>query len=232
MKTYRIADLIVNMEAMGKTVTQAEKYLTKNSDTADITLTYTPETCKRILEAHPEITEESCVYIMLGKAFADGLLDYNGLVLHSSAIAYENNAYLFSADSGTGKSTHTNLWKQCFNGAEVINDDKPALRYIDGKFYAYGTPFSGSTPINKNVRIPLKAICFLERGETNSIEQITNNAEIIKLFLPQTLRHVSKDKANKLFDIMDTLIKNVPFYRLTCLPNEDAARLAYEIMSK
>lgn len=232
MKTYRIADLTVNMEAKGKTVTQAEKYLIASSDIADITLSYNPGSCKRLLEAHPELSEESCIYIMLGKAFADALLDYNGLVLHSSAVSYENNAYLFSADSGTGKSTHTSLWKQCFNGAEIINDDKPALRFIDGVFYVYGTPFSGSTPINKNVRIPLKAICFIERGEKNSIERMTNNAEIIKLFLPQTLRHLSNDKVNKLFDIMDKLIKTVPFYKLRCLPDEDAARLSHKVMSE
>ncbi len=232
MKTYRIADLTVNMDAKGKTVVQAEKYLIEKSDTADITLTYNPESCQRIIDKHPELSEESCIYIMLGKFFADGLLDYNGLVLHSSAITYENKAYLFSADSGTGKSTHTNLWKQCFNGADIINDDKPALRLIDGIFYVYGTPFSGSTPINKNVRVPLKAICFIERAERNSIEQMTDNAEIIRLFLPQTLRQLSKDKANKLFDIMDKLITTVPFYKLRCLPNEDAAKLAYEVMSK
>lgn len=232
MKTYRIADLTVNMDAKGKTVAQAEKYLTKKSDIADITLTYNPESCEHIIEKHPELSEESCIYILLGKFFADGLLDYNGLVLHSSAVMYENKAYLFSADSGTGKSTHTSLWKKCFNGADIINDDKPAIRLIDGIFYAYGTPFSGSTPINKNVRVPLKAICFIERAEKNSIERMTNNAEIIKLFLPQTLRQLSKNKANKLFDLMDLLIKTVPFYKLRCLPNEDAAILAHKVMSE
>lgn len=232
MKTYSIADLTVNMDAMGKTVTQAEKYLISPLDKTDITLTYNIESCKRVLAQHPEIPEESYIYMLLGKKFAEALLEYDGFILHSSAVAYENNAYLFSADSGVGKSTHTSLWKQCFLGADVINDDKPALRLIDDVFYAYGTPFSGSTPINLNVRVPLKAICFIERSEKNSIERITNNAEIIKLILPQTLRHVGKDKADKLLIIIGKLIEKIPFYKLHCLPNEDAAKLAYEIMSK
>ena len=232
MKSYSIAGLTVNMEATGKTVTQAEKYLIDDTINADITLTYDPEACKKYIEAHPEVPEQSYVYMTLGKRFGEELLNYNGLVLHSSAVEYENNAYLFSADSGTGKSTHTNLWKQCFKDAKIINDDKPALRLEDGKFYVYGTPWSGSTPMNINVRVPLKAICFIERAEKNSIERITNNSEIIQLFLQQTLRRVGNERAEKLFILLDALIRNVPFYKLHCLPDEDAAKLAYEVMSK
>lgn len=232
MSTYSIADLTVNMEASGKTVVQAEKYLTAPSDSADITLTYSTESMKRYLAVHPEVPEESYIYLILGKKFSEGLLDYDGLVLHSSAVAYENKAYLFSADPGIGKSTHTSFWTKCFNGAKVINDDKPALRLLDGVFYAYGTPWSGSTPINLNTKVPLQAICFIERADKNSIERITDNAEIIKLFMPQTQRHVSNDKAEKLMLILEKLIYSVPFYKLRCLPNEDAAKLAYEIMSK
>ncbi len=232
MNTYSIADLTVNMEAKGKTVAQAEKYLIPPLDNTDITLTYNPEGCARVLAQHPEIPEESYIYMLLGKRFAESLLDFDGFILHSSAVAYKNKAYLFSADSGVGKSTHTNLWKQCFSGAEVINDDKPALRLIDDVFYAYGTPFSGSTPINLNVRVPLKAICFIERAEKNYIERITNNAEIIKLIFPQTLRQVGSEKAEKLLTIIGKLVEKIPFYKLHCLPNEDAAKLAYEVMSK
>jgi hypothetical protein len=232
MNTYRIADLTVNMSPKGRTVHQAEKYLTDFTENPDITITYNEEVCKKAIEKYPDMTEDLYVYMALGKHFANELLKHNGLVLHSSAISYENKAYLFSADSGTGKSTHTNLWKQCFEGAEIINDDKPALRLIDDKFYAYGTPWSGSTPINKNVRIPLQAICFIERGDKNSIERITDSAEIIRLFLPQTLRQVGKDLTNKFFDIIEELIKHVSFYKLRCLPDEDAAKLAYSVMSK
>ncbi len=232
MSTYSIAELTVNMEPFGKTVVQAEKYLIAPKESADITLTYSIDNMKHYLAHHPEISEESYVYMLLGKKFAECLLDYDGLVLHSSAIAYENKAYLFSADSGTGKSTHTSFWTKCFDGAEVINDDKPALRLMDGIFYAYGTPWSGSTPINLNVKVPLQAICFIERADKNSIERITDNAEIIKLFMPQTLRHVGNDKAEKLMLNLEKLISNIPFYKLRCLPNEDAAKLAYEIMSK
>lgn len=232
MKTYSIADLTVNMDAIGKTVTQAEKYLIDDSLNADITLTYNPSACEKAIKDHPELTMESCVYILLGKKFAEALLDFDGLVLHSSAVAYENNAYLFSADSGTGKSTHTQLWKQCFHGAEIINDDKPAIRFIDGKFYTFGTPWSGSTPLNHNVKVPLKAICFIERGEKNFIEPLTDTSKIIHLLLSQTLRRVGVERTDKLFIMLDKLIKTVPFYILHCLPDEDAAKLAYSVMCK
>ncbi len=232
MKTYSIAGLTVNMEAIGKTLTQAEKYRVDDSQKADIVLSYSELACEKAIQGRPDLTAEIYVYMLLGKKFADAILDYDGMVLHSSAIAYQNNAYLFSADSGTGKSTHTQLWKRCFDGAEIINDDKPAIRFIDGKFYVFGTPWSGSTPLNKNICVPLKAICFLERGEKNYIEPMTNNLEIIHCFLSQTLRRVGVDKTEKLFTIIDKLIKNVPIYKLHCLPDEDAAILAHSVMSK
>lgn len=232
MRTYSIAGLTVNMEAIGKTVVQAEKYRIADQEKADVTLTYNPDACKKAIQDHPELSPEVYVYMLLGKRFADALLDYDGFVLHSSAVSYQNNAYLFSADSGTGKSTHTQLWKRCFDGAEIINDDKPAIRLIDGNFYVFGTPWSGSTPLNKNVSVPLKAICFIERGEKNSIERMTDNAKIIHLLLSQTLRRVGPDKTDKLFAFIDKLIRNVPIYKLSCLPDEDAAKLAYSIMSK
>jgi hypothetical protein len=232
MKTYSIAGLKVNMRAWGKSLTQAEKYLIAPTDNVDFTLDIPDQVVDRLQEKQSHLTKESCLYIALSMSLSSHLLDHDGFVLHSSAIQYENNAYLFSADSGTGKSTHTGLWQKCFNDAKIINDDKPAIRRIDGKFYACGTPFSGSTPLNENVIVPLKAICFLERANENSIERITDNTTIIHKLLSQTLRRTGNDKTVKLLEILDTLLRDVPFYRLKCLPNEDAARLAYEVMSK
>lgn len=232
MKTYSIAGLKVNMRASGKSLKQAEKYLIPYSDDVDFTLDIPDSVVDRLQNKQPHLTKESCQYIALCMSLSSHLLDYEGFVLHSSSVAYDNNAYLFSADSGTGKSTHTGLWMQCFIGSEIINDDKPAIRRIDGRFYACGTPFSGSTPLNNNIIVPLKAICFIERGDHNFIERITDNSFIIHKLLSQTLRRTGNDKTVKLLEILDALIKEIPFYRLKCLPDEDAARLAYEVMSK
>ena len=232
MNTYEIAGLKVNMECADKTAAQAEKYKVDYTDEVVGVLQVSEEKKQLYLEKHPELSEESYCYISLCIQLASLLLDHDGFVLHASAIEYNNNAYLFSADSGTGKSTHTRLWQKCFEDARVFNDDKPAIRLIDDKFYAYGTPFSGSTPINLNVRVPLKAICFIERADKNSIELMQDNAEIIHKILSQTLRKTGNEKVEKLFVLLDKLLKTVPVYKLKCRPDEDAARLAYSVMSK
>ncbi|MBE7092801.1 MAG: hypothetical protein E7365_06455 [Clostridiales bacterium] len=232
MNTYSIAGLLVNMECLGKSAIQAEKYLTDFTETPDITLKVKDELVENLSKQHSELSQDDCLYIYLSKYLNAALLDFDCFVLHSSAVAYENNAYLFSADSGTGKSTHTNLWKQVFESAKIINDDKPAIRLINGSFYACGTPFSGSSPLNENICIPLKAICFLERGEENKIEQISDKKTVIYKLLSQTLRRAGNDKTLKLMELLDKLIEKTPVYKLTCLPNEDAAILAHKIMSK
>ncbi|MBR2860979.1 MAG: hypothetical protein IKB86_03985 [Clostridia bacterium] len=232
MKTYKIADFTVNMLCRGKLLKKAEKYLASPSDSPDFTLSFPQERIDKFLASHPDGNWESLVYVTLGKDFASQLLLRNSLVLHASAVEYNGNAYLFSADSGTGKSTHTSLWLKAFEGAVILNDDKPALRLENGKFYAYGTPWSGKTDLNVDHKVPLKAICFIERAKENSIERITSPIEILQLILSQTLRRAGSDKTGALLTLLDKLIATVPFYRLRCLPDENAARLAYKVMSE
>lgn len=232
MNTYSIAGLLVNMECSGRSKIQAKKYLTDFTENPDITICVNPKYVKSLHEKYPHLSEDECLYIYLCKNLSSALLDFNGFVLHSSAVKYEDKAYLFSADSGTGKSTHTTLWTKVFDGAEIINDDKPIIRLIDGKFYACGTPFSGSSPLNENVCVPLKAICFIERGQENAIEQMNDNASIIFSILSQTLRRNGNDKTVKLMELLDKLLNDVPVYKLKCLPDEDAAILAHKIMSE
>lgn len=232
MKTYSIACLLVNFECWGRSEIQAEKYLTDFTETPDITLQVKPEFIEALHEKYPHLSLEDCLYVTLCRNLSSALLDYDGFVLHSSAVAYEDKAYLFSADSGMGKSTHTTLWTKAHEGAKIINDDKPIIRLIDGKFCACGTPFSGSSPLNENVCVPLKAICFIERGEKNEIERIYDNKNIIFSILSQTLRRNGNDKTLKLMELLDKLIASVPVYRLKCLPDEDAAVLAHKVMSE
>ena len=127
-------------------------------------------------------------------------------MLHSSAVVVDGYAYLFSADSGVGKSTHTDLWlKLLGEKAFIVNDDKPAIRNIDGEWFVYGTPWCGKNNTNKNAKIKLGAIVFLERSEDNWIEQ-EEIKEAIPKFFKQTIRNcirtcpehgLSKDKQGK-----------------------------------
>ena len=107
--------------------------------------------------------------------------------LHASAVVVEDEAYLFSADCGTGKSTHTSLWLKYLadKNPYILNDDKPAIRVTENGIFAYGTPFSGKNDINENKKVKVKGICFLEQAPQNSIEKL-EISEAFKLFWGQT----------------------------------------------
>jgi len=111
-----------------------------------------------------DLTDDIRPYIMLGEIFKFAILKHNGIVIHSSAIEYDGSGILFSAPSGTGKSTHTGLWKKYYpNITTILNDDMPAIRFVDNVPYIFGTPWSGKTEINCNQFAPLKAIIFLQQ---------------------------------------------------------------------
>lgn len=230
MKTYEIAGLTVAMECSGRTARSARPYETSADKTPDITMAVTPEAIEAFRAKHPDAQIIDWEYFMLSLQFSSRLPIYEGFVFHASAVVLDNEAYLFSADSGTGKSTHTALWCRVFPGAKILNDDKPAIRRMNGRFYACGTPWSGKSDLNLPENVPLKAICFLERGNENTIERMTDPQAILPLFFCQTLRKMNADKTAVFLTILDKLIREVPFYRLTCRPDEDAARVAHDGM--
>ena len=162
---------------------------------------------------------------------ADQLLGRNTLMLHGSTVAVDGKAYLFTADSGTGKSTHTSLWLRAFGDrAYILNDDKPALRLEDGAWYAYGTPWSGKHDISVNTRVPVKGIALLERGAQNEITPAAN-AEAVSKLLKQVNRPRAMEYRIKLLELLDQLITKVPVWNLRCNMNPEAAAVAYEAMS-
>ena len=155
---------------------------------------------------------------------------YNGLMLHASAAALGGRAYLFSGPCGRGKSTHTRLWQQTFGEAvQVFNDDKPALRRLDGRWYAYGTPWCGKDGINKNEKWPLAGICFLKQAKQNRIQRLTP-AEALPLLLGQTTYRLRPENMSLLLTHVDRLLREVPVYELENTPTESATRLSYETM--
>ena len=138
---------------------------------------------------------------------------------------------MFTANPGTGKSTHTSLWLQKFgNRAFILNDDKPALRLEDGAWYAYGTPWSGKHDISVNARVPVAGIACLERGEINEIEPFSGRDAVLAL-LRQCNRPKAAEYRIKLLDLLDKLITQVPVWKLKCNMDPEAAIVSYEAMS-
>ena len=157
---------------------------------------------------------------------------YNGLMLHASAAALGGRAYLFSGPCGRGKSTHTRLWQQTFGEAvQVFNDDKPALRRLDGRWYAYGTPWCGKDGINLNQKWPLGGICFLEKSQENRIRRLSA-AEDLTLILAQTTYRLPPQYMELLLASLDSLLREIPVFLLENRPEEAAARLSFETMRR
>ncbi len=186
------------------------------------------EFCDR-LTAYPDLSLDEWEYIQTGLAFSRALLNYDGFCLHAAAVALDNRAILFSAPCGTGKSTHAGLWQERFGPerAVIINDDKPALRRLDNKFYVYGTPWSGKSGLNINVRAPLAAVVFLKQAPENRLKRL-NSREAIPWLLGQCLRPGGdREKMDKLLTLLDALLQETPMYQLDCTISPAAADLVH-----
>ena len=158
------------------------------------------------------------------------LIDDNIVLFHGSCIAVDNVGYLFTAKSGTGKSTHTKLWREFFkNKATMVNDDKPLIKISNNDIIVYGTPWNGKHHLGNNISVPLKAICILERDNTNHIE-IINSKNAYPILLQQIYRPKEPSKMIKTLNLLDKLSNNVSLYKLGCNISQEAVLTAYNGM--
>jgi len=227
---YKIADLTVKMDTFGRTERQALPYRISARDPADMRL---ESRYQELKAARPEMDAETCEHITSGKQFYYHLLQYDGMVLHAAAVAMDGKAYLFSADSGVGKSTHADLWQQVYGKDRVqfINDDKPALRWREGAWYVYGTPWCGKRGLHQNLCCPLAGIALLERSAKNSVEPYKKDDVVFRL-LKQTYRFRDAQKNEKVLSLIGCLLEHVPVWRLQCNMEPEAAILAQAAMTK
>lgn len=224
----KIADLIVDVPDAGGLASRCREYQYDGEVCADIivrTDLYRKERYDSRLD------ERVLAYMESGYQFYLELVNYGGFYLHSSAVVRDGKAYLFSGPSRAGKSTHTRLWQETF-GPEirVINDDKPALRRIDGVWYAYGTPWCGKDGINRNEKAPLAGICFLKKAKENKIRRL-GKPEAMQRILSQTIyKFADVNQLDQLLAHLDDFLREIPVYELENIPEPSAARLSYETM--
>lgn len=173
--------------------------------------------------------ESTCIY----RKICLKALDYDAFFMHSAVIAVNGMAYAFLANSGTGKSTHVNLWLNHFGSEEaiIVNGDKPLYRFIDGQLLACGHPWSGKEHWNNNVMVPLAGICFLERGKVNVIRKCSEGETIDRLFHHLLLPDNQK-QMDRLLSLLDHMIQMTSAYVLKCNISEAAVKVAYKGMSK
>ena len=219
--------MAVDMEVSGRTEQQAAAYAVPANGPAKITL-YCD--ARRVLELNPELEDlDTAQYMGTGLIFSRRLLEFDGSYLHASAVILDGKAYLFSANSGTGKSTHTEKWCRLF-GATYLNDDKPALRLVDGVWMAYGTPWSGKHDLSSPVGVPLGGIAFLERGEENSICPMSA-ADAVPRVMCQSLWKLNQQQMETQLLLMDKLLRQVPVWRLVCRNDDEAAMVSHRAMT-
>lgn len=153
---------------------------------------------------------------------------YNTILFHGSVLAIDGRGYLFTAPSGTGKSTHTRLWKEYFKDRIiVVNDDKPFLKIEGDEVFAYGTPWDGKHRLSSNIKIPLKGICILSQDKENWIKKIDSKS--VYPYLYNQVYHIINERENaiKTLQIFDKLLKIVPIYKMGCNISYDAVKTSY-----
>ena len=158
------------------------------------------------------------------------MLSRDGFLMHGVLLEHEGRGYLFTANSGTGKTTHIKLWQEVFgDGVHIVNGDKPILRFIDGEVFGYGTPWCGKEGYNINTSVKLCGICFIERDKENSITELDADSALLRV-LPQVMIADSADLGKQL-ELVDRLLCTVPTYLLKCNMDPEAAKVAYNGMT-
>ena len=229
----KIADIVLEINAFNESTKKyCRDFLIE--ETANYTITMKEEDLKNERDESSTgqvyVNEEiSALYRKIANIF----VEQNIAVLHGSSFKVGNAAFLIAAKSGTGKSTHTNLLKQLLEEKmEYINDDKPLLKVTDKELVIFGSPWNGKEKRGNNTFGNLKAIIFLNRGETNSYRKLDDKEEVYFRLLNQIYLPREKDKREKALQIMDIILKRINFYEINVNMDISAASMTYERIIK
>ena len=164
------------------------------------------------------------IWVMFGVVLAEN----NAIAMHSSTIVADERAVLFLGESGTGKSTHTRLWRESIEGAILLNDDSPIVRIVDGEVRVYGSPWSGKTPCYKNEYYPIAGFCRLTQAPHNRIKRLLPLMAIGALLpsCPPIFAH-DEHLQDLICSTIGKVLSSVGVFSLECLPNTEAAELSY-----
>jgi hypothetical protein len=239
-KTYKIADKVFEITSLYKDVhVLCKDYL--HSDKPDFSIVTTQsdidfECKKSIAERKKEglppysFSDGYLETLAVYRKIADTMIEFDTILFHGSVVAVDGEGYLFTAKSGTGKSTHTRLWREMLGEkAVMINDDKPLIKASKNSVTVFGTPWNGKHRLGTNTSVPLKTVCILTRSEENHIEPITKS-DAYAMLIQQTNRPSNPEKLAKTLVLIDRLAANVKLYRLGCNMDIKAAEVSYNGM--
>lgn len=232
MFRIKLADQIIEINHQYEYVkTLCHDYIVKDTPIFEVYSTEDKilQESKRDKEQFPLCYYESSI---IYREICRKMADFNTFLCHAAVVSLDGKGYMFVAKSGTGKSTHIDLWKKLFRDRVVIvNGDKPLIKQKSSNFLAYGTPWCGKEHWNKNMAVPIHGVCFLKQGKKNHIKQLSIHDAVKPLF-SQVFLPQNKIQAQKVLSELNVFLKQIPFYQLTCTISEKAVLTAYERMKK
>ena len=239
---YRLADRIIEIRSLHLMIhEQCREYRAAGVPDFRIEITPSDIVFEREKSAQADKAEERAIqfysdgYLETLAAYrkiAERMPENDTVLFHGSCVAVDGAGYLFTAKSGTGKSTHTRLWRELLGDrAIMINDDKPLIRISDSGAIIYGTPWDGKHHLSNNIAVSLKAICILERAKENAILPVTRE-EALPMLIQQTYRPADPFTLAKTLTLIDRLGMEVKLYRLRCNMDISAAKLSYGTMKE
>lgn len=198
-------------------------------DGGELLFVYDRESNRAQCNVSRDVPDMSAVRFGLWFMTALATVGHDVTPVHSSAIVCNGRAVLFLGESGTGKSTHTRLWRENIAGAVLLNDDSPFIGFVDGRATAFGAPWSGKTPCYKQEQYPIAAIVRLSQAPHNAIRPL-RSVHAIGALLPSLTPAFGYDDElqDRMLATLSKIISQVPVYHLECLPDAAAARLSYD----
>ena len=164
--------------------------------------------------------------LMMTFAYASSY--YNTVMIHASLVRHKGYGYAFCAPSGTGKSTQVSNWLRYIPDCDLMNDDNPVIRVIDGKPYVYGSPWSGKTPCYRNVKAPLGGLTRIDQAKKNEVEKL-NPIEAFTSTIPScTTMRWDHEIFNNVCSTVTKLVETTGIYILHCLPDRDSAIVCHD----
>lgn len=168
--------------------------------------------------------------LMLTMAFAGAR--QQTLLIHASLVRCNGYGYAFIAKSGTGKSTQASMWLRYIPNCDLMNDDNPIIRFIDGKPYIFGSPWSGKTPCYRNIEAPLGAITRIDRATENSIDKEQPIEAFASLLPSCSAMKWDIDIYNSICDTITKIVETTGIYTLHCLPDKESAMICHKAIAR
>lgn len=228
-----LANILVDVDGIDDSRFFGDYLVPSPAPVADLSLCVTPELvqAEREIASQPYFSDTYLTQLALLRQLAEKGPAVGRFLMHAAVLEYDGRAYAFTASSGTGKSTHLQLWRRTLgNAVQAVNGDKPLLYASDAEVMACGTPWSGKEGWQRNVCVPLGGLCFISRGEKDVCRRI-EPADVLERALRQLYVPSDASAAVLTVEFLDVLLRRVPVYELFCTMEPTAVRASFEAMT-